>query len=606
MPTHPKTQNLTETRLALFQAISRSVNASLVLEDIFNALGHVLQTFLPSERGVIAIFDDTQNTIKVVVDLDEEGHADVKGEQVIFTGSDAAIHALLKNPVAQLVHAPLETSLLFKPDAKTAIVSPLVNKGVMIGCIGLSGEAFTATDSELLAEVSEQLAVAIENARLYLQTQTQAGREFLINHITRAIRQSLEIQKILETVSQEVGKVMGVSRCVIHYWGASDAGSRHFEYTMPGIAMLEEPQAFSELERSLFSKRLNPRDMLNPFILNDIGNLDNIPPLLQNAGIISLAVFPIVLQETDFVGAISLHQCDVARAWIEEDIALMQAIAEHVAVALSQANLFEETENQRKQLEEALTELQQAQMQLIQSEKMAVLGQFVAGIAHEVNTPLGTLMSNDDTVKQCLQKMSVTDPKSEKLQQSALDLLNINKMASERIQEIVKNLRNFARLDESDLKHANLHEGLDATLTLIHNTIKHKIRVIKNYGEIPEVECFPGLLNQVFMNLLVNASHSIEDKGTITITTQCDPDTRVVRVMIVDTGKGIDPKHLPRIFDPGFTTKGVGVGTGLGLALCYKIMEKHHGRIEVDSTLGTGTTMTVILPVRQTGFTAKT
>jgi two-component system, NtrC family, sensor kinase len=231
---------------------------------------------------------------------------------------------------------------------------------------------------------------------------------------------------------------------------------------------------------------------------------------------------------------------------------------------------------------------------------MAMLGQFVAGIAHEVNTPLGTLIANDDTVKRCLEQIEVKDDKGNKYRVTAMELLKINQMASERIMEIVRNLRNFARLDESDLKQVDLHEGIDSTLLLIRSSIKPEIRIIKQYGDIPPIQCFPGLLNQVFMNLLINASHSIDERGTITIETRYKPGEQQVEIAIHDTGKGIAPENLTKIFDPGFTTKGVGVGTGLGLALCYKIMEKHRGRVLVDSVVGEGTTMTVVLPVKQT------
>ncbi|HLE57041.1 MAG TPA: ATP-binding protein, partial [Rhodothermia bacterium] len=169
----------------------------------------------------------------------------------------------------------------------------------------------------------------------------------------------------------------------------------------------------------------------------------------------------------------------------------------------------------------------------------------------------------------------------------------INKTACDRIVKIVRSLRNFARL-EAEPKAADLHEGLESTITLVHHEIKNRIDVTRDYGEIPEVECLPDQLNQVFMNILVNAAHAIEGNGKITIRTRFDGDN--VIITFADTGKGISAENLPRIFDPGFTTKGVGVGSGLGLPICYKIVKEHGGRINVQSEPGKGTTVTVTLP----------
>lgn len=587
-----------EVKLSLFQAVSKSVNSSLILEEIFEALGDVLSSFIPFDKAIIVILDETQNNTKVIVSMDSEGQADIRGDNNVFTGYDNIIAELLKRPHSKLLLAPLPQSILTQPDSQQAMVVPLVSKGLVIGCLGISGRYYAQSHVKLLEDISEQLVVAVENARLYWQTQSQAGREFLINQITKSIRQSLDIQKILETTVQEVGKVLGLSRCVIHYWQEQKSYSEQFEYVLPGVPAISSPAQMADFERKLFQQRADSTQQYNPFILNDCRNFEPGRGLFDKEEIKSLAVFPILLHDQDLVGTINLHQCDAYRSWLAEEIDLLNAIAEHVTVALYQASLFQEKENQRKQLEDTLKELQQTQMHLIQSEKMAVLGQFVAGIAHEVNTPLGTLVSNDDTVKRCLESMTVSDESSQKYRQSALDLLKINHMASERIQEIVKNLRNFARLDESDLKQADLHEGLDATLLLIDSSLRGKIAIVKQYGDIPLLECFPGLLNQVFMNLLINASHSIEMQGTITITTVYHQPSLTVEVSITDTGKGIAKEHLSRIFDPGFTTKGAGVGTGLGLALCYKIVEKHHGRITVESTVGQGTTVTVKLPIK--------
>ncbi|MCI0420006.1 MAG: ATP-binding protein, partial [Acidobacteria bacterium] len=172
--------------------------------------------------------------------------------------------------------------------------------------------------------------------------------------------------------------------------------------------------------------------------------------------------------------------------------------------------------------------------------------------------------------------------------------------AGNRIAKIVRSLKNFARLDEAEFQKADLHEGLDSTLTLVHHELKNRAVVVKDYGSLPLVYCSPNQLNQVFMNLFINASQAIEDKGEIRIRTFSD-DGKVC-VQITDNGKGILPEHLSRIFDPGFTTKGAGVGTGLGLSICYNIIQRHKGNITVQSEPGRGTEFTITLPVQLEGI----
>jgi signal transduction histidine kinase len=158
-----------------------------------------------------------------------------------------------------------------------------------------------------------------------------------------------------------------------------------------------------------------------------------------------------------------------------------------------------------------------------------------------------------------------------------------------------QSLRKFSRLDEAEIQKADIHEGIDSTLTLVHHELKNKVDVIKEYGDIPPINCYPNQLNQVFMNLIVNAAHAIEGKGHIRIKTFVD--RKNLTIEISDTGKGIPPEDLKRIFDPGFTTKGVGVGTGLGLAISYRIVKDHNGKLEVESEVGKGTKLRVVLPI---------
>ncbi len=259
----------------------------------------------------------------------------------------------------------------------------------------------------------------------------------------------------------------------------------------------------------------------------------------------------------------------------------------------------------QEDLEFANESLRETQAQLVQSEKMASLGSLVAGIAHEINTPIGAVSSMYDTLSRSLEKLDeiITSqfPEDFKNLAKAKSIFGILKdsnqvirSGTERVVDIVRRLKSFARLDEAELKTVDIHEGLEDTLILVHHELKHRIQIIKKFGEIPLISCFPGKLNQVFLNLLINAKQAIKDKGTIEISTFVK--NKKVHIAFTDTGTGISRENLKKIFDPGFTTKGRGVGAGLGLSICYQIIKDHRGEINVESEPGKGSTFTVILP----------
>ncbi len=250
-------------------------------------------------------------------------------------------------------------------------------------------------------------------------------------------------------------------------------------------------------------------------------------------------------------------------------------------------------------------ELRQTQAQLVQSEKMASLGGLVAGIAHEINTPVGAMTSMHDTLVRAIVKLKEhlkqqspdafeTDERLKSLFAMIDESNQVIRSGATRVAEIVRRLRSFARLDEAELKKVDIHEGLEDTLTLVHHEIKHNIQVVRDYGKLPMMSVYPSRLNQVFLNLLNNARQAIRDKGTITIRTRIEGETAVIEFS--DDGTGIPKENLSRVFDPGFTTKGVGIGTGLGLSICYQIVKDHRGRIDVQSEVGKGATFTIRIP----------
>ena len=236
--------------------------------------------------------------------------------------------------------------------------------------------------------------------------------------------------------------------------------------------------------------------------------------------------------------------------------------------------------------------------------KLATLGLLVAGLAHEINTPLGALNSNHDLLRRALGKLQqiladeVVEPHEldevRRIVRAVDDILHVNDLAVERMTGLVKSLRSFGRVDRAQLDRVDLHEGIDATLDILGHELRG-VRVVREYGTLPPVECWPQQLNQVFMNLLLNARQATPDGGTITVRTSADGSGVAIR--IEDTGVGIGPDHLERIFDPGFTTKGGRVGMGLGLLICRQVVERHGGRMSVESVPGSGAAFTVRLPL---------
>jgi PAS domain S-box-containing protein len=268
---------------------------------------------------------------------------------------------------------------------------------------------------------------------------------------------------------------------------------------------------------------------------------------------------------------------------------------------LENANADQRRANQ--ELTRLLDELTATQARLVQHAKMASLGQLVAGVAHEINTPLGAVVSNNDLFERCFARLTTAvstgadlcAPEVHRDLDAIHSLLDVTRTACTRITGIVRELRTFARLDEAERKAVDLHEGLESTLLLVAHLVKGRITIVRDYQTLPRVDCHPNQINQVFMNLLVNACQAIPGEGTITIRTRAT-DTHV-SVSIIDTGPGIAPSKLDRIFDPGYTTKGPGAGTGLGLSICYQIATAHSGEIQVDSTPTHGATFTLTLPL---------
>jgi signal transduction histidine kinase len=364
-----------------------------------------------------------------------------------------------------------------------------------------------------------------------------------------------------------------------------------------------------------------------------------------------------ILQGEKLWGLLIAHECAGGRRWLEIEVECLQQISVQLAIAIQQSTLFEQAQTEiadRKQAESALQEsearerskaleleaainkLRTTQAQLVQNEKMVSLGQLVAGVAHEINNPVSFIHGNLSPARNytldLLELIKVyqhycPNPPVEVLDKiEAIDLdyiaedfpklFNSMQVGTERIVEIVKSLRNFSRLDEAAGKSVNIHEGIDSSLMILQNRLKSHssrpgIQIVKDYQQLPQVECFPGELNQVFMNILINAIDALEERDKQRPIEECDrhPSTIAIRsyqaaggfvaVSIADNGRGIPEQVRARLFDPFFTTKPVGKGTGLGLSISHSIIvDRHGGRLSCISTPGEGAEFVIEIPVR--------
>jgi two-component system NtrC family sensor kinase len=422
--------------------------------------------------------------------------------------------------------------------------------------------------------------------------------------------------------------------------GTTDQWKAIYLYQRPVLADLIVAGDFENIQSKYYKGAETFR--ASPLIPNAFEGEDFLAHLGDNGRWLYFSAAPLRDEDGVIVGAIEVMRDISDQKLAESDLHKirqdLEKLAEERTEQLARANKqLEEDIRQRAIVEAELTrrnaeltglneKLSMAQQQLLQSEKLASIGQLAAGLAHEINNPIGYIFSNFGTLEtyiaNLLKMLAVYEgiepalAASDSLEdirkmreQIELDFLkeDIHSLMSEskegilRVRKIVQDLKDFSRIDASqEWKRSNLHDGIDSTLNIVNNEVKYKADLVKEYGDIPEIDCLPSQINQVILNLVVNAAHAIQgDRGKITIRTGGADDQ--VWIEVADSGMGIAQENMTRIFDPFFTTKPVGQGTGLGLSLSYGIIQKHRGEIRVTSQVGKGTTFRVILPVRQPG-----
>ncbi|MDQ2098696.1 MAG: PAS domain-containing protein [Tychonema bourrellyi B0820] len=461
-----------------------------------------------------------------------------------------------------------------------------------------------------------------------------AEQEALLNQLASNIRASLDLDTILATTVRQVRELLQVDRCLF-VWYEPDASPPVWNVTyeaknpdlpsLLGLYPTEATGSHAALIANLEIIRIDDFDTVTASVERDF---------FISIGFNSLLDIPIQTLSSQ-IGLICCTTCGVPRHWSDDEVELLVAVGNQLTIAINQAELYTQSldsariaREQAAKLETTLCELQQAQTQLVQAEKMSSLGQMVAGIAHEINNPVSFIFGNISYIKEytrslikLLEMYRDEFPEAPPAIQSEMDALELDfllddlpkilssmKVGAIRIRDIVRSLRSFSRLDESAMKSVNLHEGIDSTLMILEHRLKAQsdsplIQVVKEYGELPLVECYAGQLNQVFMNIIANAIDAVEEQksnpGIIRIRTEVEGT--FVAIAISDNGTGMTDQVKQRIFDPFFTTKAIGSGTGMGLAISHSIIvEKHKGEIKCFSVVGKGTEFIIEIPIKRT------
>ncbi|MEH1801976.1 MAG: GAF domain-containing protein [Nostoc sp.] len=497
-------------------------------------------------------------------------------------------------------------------------------------------------------QMYKQVQALNTNLELRVQEQTAELEKSLLltkllKQVTEQIRRTLELQTTLQTIVREVRPLLNSDRVLIFQLKNKSVIVEEINGNWQSVLGVNAPpECFpDEYTRLYYQGRVRAINNVSTASLSDCHR-----EFLQSLQVQANLIVPINMG-IELWGLLIAHECNAPRNWQDAEIDLLQQLGDQAAIAIQQAQLYEQTSdaeiearNQAAQLEHTLHELQETQTRLIHTEKMSGLGQLVAGIAHEINNPVnfiyGNLCHASDYTEQLLEilrlyQLNYPHPHSEI--QAAIEAIDFDflvedlpkimtsmQLGTERIRSIVLSLRNFSRLDEAENKRVDLHEGINNTLLILQHRLKGnaefpRIEVIKDYGNIPRVECYAGQMNQVFMNIFSNAIDALvmgngdkRDKGeknnpypmpTIHISTNVSADNSHLLIRISDNGPGMTEEVKKRIFDPFYTTKPVGKGTGLGLAISYQIIvEKHGGIMECISEPGKGTEFWIEIPIK--------
>ncbi|WP_293132325.1 PAS domain S-box protein [Microcoleus sp. bin38.metabat.b11b12b14.051] len=643
---------------ALLNQLANNIRQSLDLDTILATTVQQIRELLQLDRCVFIWYMPNEKPAVWNVEY-ESKNADLHSLLGVFNADGTGTQSeridnfeIIRINDFRTVADPVERDFFLGIGFQSMLEIPILISGGKTGILCCSScsalRCWSDEEVELLVAVGNQLAIAINQAELYeisrlvaAEASSAAMKQKLLNQLGSQIRASLDLDTILATTVHQIRDLLQLDRCLF-IWYVSEA-------EIPAWDVVHEAKnddLFSlvgyypaEVTGTLAQKIAN----LEIYQVDDVASLSD--PIEREfflqVGYKSVLDLP-VKSAGGLVGLVGCMACAEVRRWTQDEVDLLSAICDQLSIAISQSELYTQSvdsariaREQTAQLEATLCELQQAQTQLVQAEKMSSLGQMVAGIAHEINNPVSFIFGNLTyteeyttslmTLLQMYREEYPEPPQAIKQEIDGLELdfllddlpkmLSSMQVGATRIRDIVRSLRNFSRLDESDMKNVNIHEGIDSTLMILEHRLKaqpvsvagteyHRpaIQVLKEYGELPLVECYAGQLNQVFMNIIANAIDALQEplqnQGIIRIRTEVEGTFAVIR--IADNGAGIADKVKQRIFDPFYTTKPIGSGTGMGLAISHSIIvEKHKGKINCSSAVGKGTEFAIEIPIKK-------
>jgi signal transduction histidine kinase len=428
----------------------------------------------------------------------------------------------------------------------------------------------------------------------------RAGYRHALREISDAMVSMLSLREICDRILVALTETMGVERAVVLLL---DDGERRL---VPAASRGDWDEGVLDQDTSIDHPIVRSLWMRREELAR--GDFDDEPdPEIREVcrdvfDTLELELLVPILFGVDLLGAIGIGRKFSGERIDADDRQLLRTLTNQSAIAIENAKSYDEiaqlNETLEARVDERTRELRDTQAQLVQNEKMVSLGQLVAGVAHELNNPIGFIHANLQLIDEYIAKLtdkSLPEPARAHAREALEKLLASSREGTQRVKRIVEDMRTFSRLDQAELLEVDLHEGIDRTLSLMTPRLKHGIQVERDYGELPQVRCFAGQLNQVFMNLLMNACDALVGSGTIRISTRATTDG--VRLAFEDDGPGIPEEIRNRLFEPFFTTKTIGKGTGLGLSISHGIVQRHGGSIRVESKPGEGATFVIELPL---------